>query len=404
MKLTETQILKLVCPEGKKDRLVKVDGYPNLYLRVGSKAVVGKLGARTYLFKKGSVKIPLEVSTLATAQTAAAKLNGDIAIGRDPAAERKAKALEARRAAAHVELTLAGLIDSWAKLHLAGKRSSYAYEAVRALNVAFAKHLLLPASDLDRATAVAAVDKLTIAERYAMAKSLVRYGSVCFGWAVKRGTLASNPFAAIPTAPTTKRDRVLTDDELRAIWQATAGPGSFNAIVRVLMLTGQREGEVAGMAWSELSADLAVWTLPASRAKNGAEHIVPLSAQAQAIIRAAPRYANRLCFPGNPGVFRGFHKAKQRLDEASGVDGWVLPDLRRTMATGLQKLGVRLEVTESVLNHVSGSRGGIVGVYQRHDWADEKRAALAAWGARVAAIVEGREVSNNNVVELRASA
>ena len=87
----------------------------------------------------------------------------------------------------------------------------------------------------------------------------------------------------------------------------------------------------------------------------------------------------------------------------SGVTDWTLHDLRRTVATGLQKLGVRLEVTEAVLNHVSGSRAGIVGIYQRHEWAEEKRAALDAWGARVAAIVEGREAAGN-VTPLRRSA
>jgi hypothetical protein len=82
------------------------------------------------------------------------------------------------------------------------------------------------------------------------------------------------------------------------------------------------------------------------------------------------------------------------------MSGWTLHDLRRTAATGLQKLGVRLEVTEAVLNHVSGARGGIVGVYQRHTWAEEKRAALAAWGAHIEAIVEGRTAARN-VTQMR---
>ena len=107
-------------------------------------------------------------------------------------------------------------------------------------------------------------------------------------------------------------------------------------------------------------------------------------------------------FPGEKGVFSGWSKSKERLDLRSGVSGWTLHDLRRTTATGLQRLGVRLEVTEAVLNHVAGSRAGIVGVYQRHEWADEKRAALTAWGEHVAAIVEARE-SGGNVTPLRRS-
>jgi integrase len=116
--------------------------------------------------------------------------------------------------------------------------------------------------------------------------------------------------------------------------------------------------------------------------------------------REAPRFCE-LAFPGLRGTFNGFSLAKAALDAKSGVTNWRLHDLRRTMATGLQRLGVRLEVTEQVLNHVSGSRAGIVGVYQRHDFAMEKRAALDAWGAHVAAIVEGR-AATDNVVTLRA--
>jgi len=185
---------------------------------------------------------------------------------------------------------------------------------------------------------------------------------------------------------------------------ATNGPGSYNAIVRMLVLTGQRREEVASMTWDEISDDLSTWTIPAAKAKNNAMHVVPLSKQAQAILHAAPRFDRNdddgepeLVFPGLTGPLNGFSKAKAALDRAAGVTGWVLHDLRRTCATGLQKMGVRLEVTEGVLNHIAGSRAGIVDIYQRHSWGDAKRAALIAWGEKVAAIVEGRdaaEVSN----------
>jgi integrase len=108
-----------------------------------------------------------------------------------------------------------------------------------------------------------------------------------------------------------------------------------------------------------------------------------------------------LVFPGRNGPFNGFSKAKEAFDKVCGIKDWRLHDLRRTMATGLQRLGVRLEVTEAVLNHVAGSRAGIVGVYQRHSWAEEKRLALIAWGEHVAAIIEGRE-SADNVTSIRA--
>ena len=203
-----------------------------------------------------------------------------------------------------------------------------------------------------------------------------------------------------------KRDRVLSDEEAAAIWRAACeAPSPIGTIVRLLMLTGQRREEVAGMTWAELSEDLATWTIPAMRTKNGIPHLVPLSQTARELLRAlhsdrpgvsrartagpGPKLA--LVFPGERKTpFSGWSKAKAALDTASGVSGWWLHDLRRTLATGLQRLSVRLEVTEAVLNHLSGSRAGVVGIYQRHDWAEEKRAALDAWSAHLLAAAGGR--------------
>jgi integrase len=400
MKLTETVVSKLECPADKKDILVFDDVQRGLAVRVSCTG--GKTYLAQYTFGSSKRRIPLGAPTLALARSAAAKIMGEVAKGLDPAADRKAATLEARRKAAHEALTLDALLDQWSALRLADKRASYAAEAVRAIKVAFPKQLPLPAADLDRATVVRVLDNLTKAGKPAMAARTAAYARACFQWAMRRGSIATNPFVNLPVAPTVRRDRVLTDAELRAIWQATAKPGSFNSIVRMLMLTAQRRDEVADMAWSELSGDLSIWTIPASRAKNGQDSIVPLAPQAQAILEATPRYkGNPLVFPGDRGAFSGWSKSKERLDRESGVKDWRLHDLRRTAATGLQKLGVRLEVTEAVLNHIAGSGAGIVGIYQKYGFADEKRAALAAWGERVAAIVEGRE-PGDNVTPIRA--
>ncbi len=411
MKLTQRRIESLECPPGSKDTLVFDDEQRGLGVRVtagGSKSYLAQftIGGQKRRIPLGSVS----AFSLAAAREAVEAILGDVAKGRDPAAERKAAAREAQRKAAHEALTLDALLGQWGALRLADRRERYAAEAVRAIKHAFAKHLKAPAADLDRAAVVRALDKLASGGHAAMASRTAAYGRACYHWAVKRGSLSANPFRDLPLEPVTKRERVLTDDEVRAVWQATGGAGPFNAIVRTLLLTGQRREEVASMTWDEVSPDLSTWTIPASRAKNGAAHIVPLSPEAQAILRAAPRFAKHndddddkpeLVFPGQRGPFNGFSKSKAALDEDSGVKGWRLHDLRRTMATGLQRLGVRLEVTEAVLNHVSGSRAGIVGVYQRHSWADEKRAALNAWGARVAAIVEKREPKPNVVTFVR---
>lgn len=252
------------------------------------------------------------------------------------------------------------------------------------------------------------------------------YGRAAFAWAVKRGAVRENPFAHLPIAKSiAKRERVLSDQELAEIWRAAsnAAAAPYSSIIRLLILTGQRRGEVAGMAWDEISDDFATWTIPGERTKNGAVHTVPLSAAARDLLKAAlpedvkGRPANgSLVLPGAAGTpFAGWSKAKRALDKAimdarteAGANAvslvpWSVHDLRRTVATGLQRLGVRLEVTEAVLNHISGSRGGIAGVYQRHDWAAEKRAALDAWAGHVAAIVEGRTTAGN-VVALRQQA
>ncbi|HEV7909956.1 MAG TPA: integrase arm-type DNA-binding domain-containing protein [Methylocella sp.] len=390
MRLTQTRIEGLKCPPDKRDMLV-FDGEQR---GLGVRITAG--GGKTYLVQYNwhgqKRRIPLGscgAVSLAKARDAVRAIMGDVARGIDPAAERK-------KARAHEALSLAALLSDWHALHLAGKRPRYASEAVRALRNAFSRYLDLPAANLSRATAVKTLDAMARKGSVSMAARTAAYGNAAYGWAVKRGAIEGNPFLNLPVAPTLKRERVLTDDEIAGIWRATDGAGPFNGIVRLLLLTGQRREEVAGMTWAELSDDLSTWTIPASRAKNGATHIVPLSAPVQELLRSLPQFGD-LVF----GPFNNWSKAKAAMDARSGVTNWRLHDLRRTAATGLQRLGVRLEVTEQVLNHVSGSRAGIVGVYQRHDFASEKRAALDAWGAHVQAIVEGR-AATDNVVTLRA--
>jgi integrase len=378
----------LICEPGQRDRLVFDSKQKGLAVRVTASG--GKTYLAQYTRDGKKQRVPLgavNAISLADARNAAQAIMGDVAHGRDPAGDRKAKA---RKAAPDAD-TLAVLLDRWAKLHLKSKRTSYAAETQRAIRATFAKHLNWPATAITRPHAISALDQVVEAGSPIMAARAGAYLCALYGWAKKRGTVSENPFIGLPRAPTTRRERVLTDDEIRRVWKATEGPSAFNAIVRTLLLTGQRRDEVAAMPWGELSPDGAIWTIPGGpngRTKNKVTHVVPLSAQARAIIEAQPRLNNNpFVFAGLKGQnFRGFACPKAALDRTCGVDGWVLHDLRRTVATGLQKLGVRL--------------AGIVGVYQRHEWADEKRAALSA---RVEAIVEGRAVDQgSNVIGLRA--
>ena len=400
MKLTHNRIASLKCRAGKRDMLVFDDEQRGLGVRVT--ATGGKTYLAQYTWHGQKRRVPLGSCSgvsLAKARDAARAIMGDVAKGVDPAGERKQAASEARRKAAREALTLSALLSDWRALHLISKRPRYAAEAERALRNAFPRYLDLPATDLDRAAVVKRLDAMTRRGSAAMAARTAAYGKAAYGWAVKRGALSVNPFANLPVVPTVKRERVLSDDELVALWRATDGIGPFNSIVRLLMLTGQRREEVAGMTWSELSSDFTAWTIPASRAKNDLTNVVPLSAPVQSFLRGLPQL-NELVFSGLRGPFNGWSKAKAALDTRSGVMNWRLHDLRRTCATGLQRLGVRLEVTEQVLNHVSGSRAGIIGVYQRHDFAVEKRAALEAWSQHVLAVIEGRTAAGN-VVALR---
>jgi integrase len=224
-------------------------------------------------------------------------------------------------------------------------------------------------------------------------------------WAVERGLNGANPCAGIraPSAETA-RDRVLSDGELAAVWQAADGLDCpYGAFVQLLVLTGQRRSEVADLTWREIDLDNGLWTLPAVRAKNGVEHTIPLSGLAVEILRSGTRIddCDYVFSMNGRNPIRGAHIVKRRLDALLPPDmpAWVFHDLRRTLASGMARLGINLPVIEKLLNHVSGSFAGIVGVYQRHSFADEKCAAMAAWGRHVEAIVTGEAAAN--VVELR---
>lgn len=225
-------------------------------------------------------------------------------------------------------------------------------------------------------------------------------------WAVQRDIIETNPATELemPT-PERHRSRVLSDDELFALWRVSNRLGyPFGPWLKLLILTGQRTDEVAGIRSAELDREWAMWTIPGPRAKNGKAHLVPLSPQAQAALGAVPRTQNAkgLFFTTTGRTpISGFSKAKIRIDrlmfrtlralarkrgeDVSRVEleDWRFHDVRRTMATRMPALKVNLEVVEKALNHTSGKIGGLVAVYQQYDYADERREALDAWAAYV---------------------
>jgi integrase len=212
-----------------------------------------------------------------------------------------------------------------------------------------------------------------------------------FNWCLEQEIIEASPCTGLkaPAGKEGSRDRVLNDDELHRVWSAAEKMGEpYSSIVRLLILTGQRSGEVLGMQWEELDLNGRLWTLPRERVKNDRRHEVPLPAQAIAILESVPRISARYVFSFNAETaVKGYGKNKDRLDALSGVSDWVVHDLRRTVASGMARLGVNLPVIEKVLNHVGGSFAGIVGVHQRHEFANEKRPALEKWAEYVEGLV-----------------
>lgn len=235
-------------------------------------------------------------------------------------------------------------------------------------------------------------------------------------WALSRGIVERNPCEGVAKPVSEKgraRERVLDDRELALVWRAADALGwPFEPMIKLLILTGARRDEVAGMSWREVDFEKGVWTIPAARSKNRRAHTVPLAPAAVEILESLPRIGSRdgLIFSTTGATpVSGFSVAKKRLDKAvaSLNDGeplapWVLHDLRRTAASGMASLRIAPHVVEAVLNHVSGTISGVAAIYNRHDYRAEKQAALEAWARRLEAIVTGE--SAKNVVELKARA
>jgi integrase len=243
--------------------------------------------------------------------------------------------------------------------------------------------------------------------------------STLFRWAMKKKLITIDPTVGIdPLVKEKARDRTLcgdeeghrNDDELIWFWRGAERAGwPYGAIFRLLLLTAQREAEVAGMRWSEVDLENGIWVLPAARTKSDREHIVHLSQPARDILATVPRLDGDIVFPSRAdGPVASFSKPKQRLDAAmtaqtgdpqAQIEPWVLHDLRRTAATLMVRLGVVSDVADRVLNHAAGNRKGTVkDVYGRHEFLKERRAALEALGRFVEGLVRP---GGGNVVELR---
>jgi integrase len=358
---------------------------PGLYL------VVQPSGARSWAVRyrhRGRTRKhtlgPFPRLDLKTARDLGARALRAAAAGTDPATEKRAVQPES------VEAVVAQFIERHCKRNY---RPRTLAEAERLLRLyAIDRWGRRPISSITRSDVRDLLDRLIAGGAPITANRTFSQVRKFFNWAAEREIVTASPCAGLrPPTTETARDRVLTDQELRQVWQAAGTMGGpFCAMVRLLILTGQRRGEIAGLMWSEIDLEKQLICLPRERVKNNRAHDVPLDAQAASLIQAMPRINDRFVFALNSGgPINGFSKNKTQLDALlpAKMPPWTLHDIRRTVASGMARLGVSLVVIEKVLNHVSGSLAGVVGIYQRHEFADEKRAALQQWADHIDRLV-----------------
>jgi integrase len=242
-------------------------------------------------------------------------------------------------------------------------------------------------TEIDRRTIAVLLGQIETASGPIARNRLRSSLSSFFAWAIQEGLTETNPVQGTGKADgENSRDRVLTQDELRKLWR-NLGEDKFSDIVRLLLLTGQRRGEISALAWSEVDLAKGMIILPPARTKNNRQHELPLSRQALAIIERQPRRnSSNFLFSDKQG-YKDWDTAKTKLDERLRIAPWRLHDLRRTCATQLGELGVQPHHIEAILNHYSGHRSGVAGVYQRAKYEPEMRSALQRWADHLDKIV-----------------
>jgi integrase len=391
MKLTAAAVGRLKLSPGKSDDLIfdsAIHGFA-VRLREG--------GHRSYIFqyKHGSRTRRLTIGSATAVDFGAAyktakTLYAQVRLGHDPAGEKE----QARRTAGE---TFEAIVAEQYLPHKRRELRPQSYEDVE-------RHLLRHAKPLHRLR-LETVSRRDIAACLAAVRANIgrvsgnrtrNSLSALFSWAMSEGLVEANPVAGTLRVEEKSRERVLGLDELRLIWNAL--PDShFGSIMRLLALTGARANEIAGLRCEELRDDAIL--LPGSRTKNGREHLIHLSAPASAILAATlgqrKDEERRLVFGRRTGPFSGWSKCKQALDqriaEAAGkpLAPWRVHDLRRSFATHAAEIGIQPHIIEACLNHVSGHKGGVAGIYNKATYEPEKRTAFDRWAEHLLAVVEG---------------
>lgn len=396
MKFNKTTIAALKLPQGKTESIVFDDDLPGFGVRIragGKRTWIAqyRLGSKQRRMTLGTLEALNETEARKRARTALSKVH----LGHDPQMEK----VEVRAQAA---VTLANAVENYlARAERKLKPRSF---------VEVKRHLRQHWGSLAQ-FAMAKIHRPDVAGRLAtiarengpVAANRARAAlSALFSWAIGEGLTDVNPVIGTnKPVDEISRDRVLSDEELSLIWKH-AGEGEYGSIIRVLVLTGQRREEVGGMLWRELHLDTKTWSIEAGRTKNGLPHDVPLSPLAVSVLEGINRREKRdLVFGAGEGAFQGWSNAKAALDlriagaiaqlhgDEQKFNAWRLHDIRRTVATRMGDIGVQPHVVEAVLNHVSGNKAGVAGIYNRASYATEKRQALDLWAGYVTGLSTG---------------
>jgi integrase len=333
---------------------------------------------------------------------AAEKRFAEVTLGRDPQAEK-----EAARAKATV--TVGPLMDRYLALKKSTVRKNTFVADHRYLTGYWKPIRGLPVESVTRRLVAARVSAI-ITEHGVTAAARARGSlSAFFSWLMGEGVADSNPVIGTnnPMSHIRTRDRVLTDSELRAIWQA-CGENDFGWIVRILMLTAARRDEIGGLCQSEVDLNKGLLEIPGARTKNHHPLQLTLPPIAISILKSVPRREGRdFFFGGGEGPFGAWSYSTltlgARIAEMQGgpISAWRIHDIRRTVATGMAELGIQPHIIEAVLNHRSGHKAGVGGIYNRATYEPEIKRALALWADHLLSIVEG---TAQKVVALRAKA
>ncbi len=316
--------------------------------------------------------------------------------GQDPAAEKRHEITRSR-----IEL-VDELLAEFIKRHVAKQRA--ARETVRII-----ERDILPKwngrsiHSITKADVVCLIDGVIDRGALIMANRVFAIVRKFFNWCVGRAIIEASPCLGIQLPSVeTQRDRILSDEELARVAIAADELGHpFGSIVRLLILTGQRRNEVAFMTWDEIDPASRIWTMSGERTKNGKPHTVHLSQHAIEVIEAAPQLGAFVFSTRGDVPYQAFSKSKRKLDAISGVSDWVLHDLRRTVVSGMARLGAAPHVADKILNHQRGTISGVAAIYQRYEFEAERRQALDLWGAHVGNLSAG--TVSDNVIPLIAN-